>query len=54
MSLWTSSRRPSTPSSEATTGITDVRRTPGASGSSIGRSAKSGGSGSVAELVGRN
>jgi hypothetical protein len=33
MSLWTNSRRPSTPSSGATTNTTDDRRTPEASGS---------------------
>src|ERR1700692_181782 len=36
MSRWTSNRRPSMPSSEVTTSITDVRRTPGVSGRSIG------------------
>ncbi len=46
-------QKPSTPSSGATTSITDDRRTPEASGSSIGPSATSGGSGSVAALAGR-
>src|SRR6266478_3608297 len=53
VNLWKNSSRPSTPSSGATTNTTDYRRTPGASGNSIGGSAASGESGSIAELAGR-
>jgi predicted nuclease of predicted toxin-antitoxin system len=51
--LWKNSSRPSTLSSGATTNTTDYRRTPGAFGNSIGGSATSGESGSIAELAGR-
>ena len=52
-SLWRNSRRPSTLSSGATICTTGYRQTPEDSGSSIGKSATSGGSSSVAELAGR-
>ena len=51
MHRWTSSTRPSTPSSEVTTSTTAGRRTPGAYSSSIGASSGSGGSGSIAARV---
>jgi RNA-directed DNA polymerase len=47
-----SSRKPSTPNSEATTSITDDRRTSSAYGSSIGESVESGGSGLIVAIVG--